>query len=231
MGVSDGRLGRLAARSRPAGKPAAYRSVNGGKTWQRQATGLPKAQAWWTVKRQAMTADQAPTVGVYFGTTSGEVWGSRDEGRSWKCLARHLPHIYAIEVRMSATRRCRALIGRAAACPRRCAHDRPHPGPAAVLHQGVETVEVATAATLAEALAALDARFPGLRFRIVDEQAAIRPHIKLFVDGVLARNLSAAAGLGRRTDDRRRAVRRLILRKGAALRRSILVATQRAEPL
>jgi photosystem II stability/assembly factor-like uncharacterized protein len=81
----------------PGGKPAAYRSVNGGKTWQRQATGLPKVQAWWTVKRQAMTADQAPTVGVYFGTTSGEVWGSRDEGRSWKCLAKHLPHIYAIE--------------------------------------------------------------------------------------------------------------------------------------
>ncbi len=56
--------------------------------------------------------------------------------------------------------------------------------------QGVETVEVAPTATLGEALSALDARFPGLRFRIVDEQAAIRPHIKLFVDGVLARNLS-----------------------------------------
>ena len=55
---------------------------------------------------------------------------------------------------------------------------------------GVETVEVATAATLAEVLDTLDARFPGFRFRIVDEQAAIRPHIKLFVDGVLARNLS-----------------------------------------
>jgi hypothetical protein len=25
------------------------------------------------------------------------VWGTRDEGRSWKCLAAHLPHIYAIE--------------------------------------------------------------------------------------------------------------------------------------
>ena len=56
--------------------------------------------------------------------------------------------------------------------------------------QGVETVEVAAAATLAEVLAALDTRFPGLRFRIVDEQAAIRPHVKLFVDAVLARNLS-----------------------------------------
>ena len=59
---------------------------------------MPKAQAWWTVKRQAMTADAAQSVGVYLGTTSGEVWGSRDEGRSWKCLARNLPHIYAVEV-------------------------------------------------------------------------------------------------------------------------------------
>ncbi len=81
----------------PGGKPAAYRSVNGGRTWQRQTTGLPAAQAWWTVKRQAMTADSASTVGVYFATTSGEVWGSRDEGRSWKSLAQHLPHIYALE--------------------------------------------------------------------------------------------------------------------------------------
>ncbi|MEP6656183.1 MAG: glycosyl hydrolase [Betaproteobacteria bacterium] len=81
----------------PGGRPAVYRSVNGGRTWQRQTTGLPASQAWWTVKRQAMTADRAPTVGVYFGTTSGEVWGSRDEGRSWRPLARHLPHIYAVE--------------------------------------------------------------------------------------------------------------------------------------
>jgi tricorn protease-like protein len=45
-----------------------------------------------------MTVDQAPTVGVYFGTTGGELWGSRDEGRTWRCLVRHLPHIYAVEV-------------------------------------------------------------------------------------------------------------------------------------
>jgi hypothetical protein len=82
----------------PRGKPAVYRSTNGGRSWQRQATGLPAAQAWWTVKRQAMTVDQAATVGVYFGTTSGELWGSRDEGRTWRCLVRHLPHIYAVEV-------------------------------------------------------------------------------------------------------------------------------------
>ena len=81
----------------PGGKPAAYRTRDGGKTWKRQADGMPKAQAWWTVKRQAMTVDAFPIAGVYFGTTSGEVWGSRDEGRTWKCLAAHLPHIYAVE--------------------------------------------------------------------------------------------------------------------------------------
>jgi len=41
----------------PGGKPAAYRTRDGGKSWKRQAGGLPKAQAWWTVKRQALTAD------------------------------------------------------------------------------------------------------------------------------------------------------------------------------
>ena len=58
---------------------------------------MPATQAWWTVKRQAMTTDRMATVGVYFGTTSGEVWGSRDEGETWHCLASHLPHIYALE--------------------------------------------------------------------------------------------------------------------------------------
>jgi photosystem II stability/assembly factor-like uncharacterized protein len=81
----------------PGGKPAVYRSVNGGRTWQRQATGMPAAQAWWTVKRQAMTVDQCEPPGLYFGTTSGELWASRDAGRTWRCVARHLPHIYAVE--------------------------------------------------------------------------------------------------------------------------------------
>jgi len=81
----------------PGGKAAVYRSVNGGKTWQRQARGLPASQAWLTVKRQAMNADAGEPVGVYFGTTSGEVWSSRDEGRTWKRLASHLPEIYAVE--------------------------------------------------------------------------------------------------------------------------------------
>jgi photosystem II stability/assembly factor-like uncharacterized protein len=84
-------------RTSPGGRPAVYRSRDGGRTWKRQDQGLPKAQAWWTVKRQAMTADGRDPTGIYFGTTSGDLWGSRDEGRTFRNLARHLPQIYAVE--------------------------------------------------------------------------------------------------------------------------------------
>ncbi len=84
-------------RTSPAGKPAVYVTRNGGKSWQRLDTGLPESQAWWTVKRQAMTADGQDPVGLYFGTTSGELWMSRDEGKRWTCIARNLPEIYAVE--------------------------------------------------------------------------------------------------------------------------------------
>ena len=81
----------------PEGKPAAYVTRNAGKTWARQDKGFPRANAWWTVKRQAMTADGHDPIGLYLGTTSGEIWASRNEGGTWTCLARHLPEIYSVE--------------------------------------------------------------------------------------------------------------------------------------
>lgn len=84
-------------RTAPGGRPAAYMTRDGGATWQRQAEGFPADQAWWTVRRQAMAADQEPEVGVYVGTSNGALWASRDEGAQWVCLARDLPDIYAIE--------------------------------------------------------------------------------------------------------------------------------------
>ena len=84
-------------RTSPDGKPAAYVTRNSGRTWKRQDAGLPRSHGWFTVKRQAMSADAHDPVGVYFGTTSGEIWASRDEGGKWTCIARHLPEIYAVE--------------------------------------------------------------------------------------------------------------------------------------
>ena len=85
-------------RTSPAGRPGAYVTRDGGRTWQRLDQGLPQQQAWWTVKRQAMTADALPTPALYLGTTSGELWIGHDGGARWHNIARHLPEIYAVEV-------------------------------------------------------------------------------------------------------------------------------------
>jgi hypothetical protein len=84
-------------RTSPEGRPSVYQTQNAGKTWKRLDSGLPQEQAWWTVKRQAMTADAHDPVGLYFGTTSGDLWMSRNEGQQWNNIARHLPEIYAVE--------------------------------------------------------------------------------------------------------------------------------------
>jgi photosystem II stability/assembly factor-like uncharacterized protein len=78
------------------GKPAVYVTRNGGKTWQRQDRGLPRSQAWLTVMRQAMCVDAHERTGLYFGTTSGDVWASTNGGDSWTCIARHLPEIFSL---------------------------------------------------------------------------------------------------------------------------------------
>lgn len=85
-------------RTPPDGKPAVYGTRNAGKSWQRLDKGFPKRQAWWTVLRQAMACDDHPVVGIYLGTTSGEIWGTINEGKTWTCLARHLPEVYSVEI-------------------------------------------------------------------------------------------------------------------------------------
>jgi len=85
-------------RTSPDGKPAVYKTNDGGESWLRQDAGFPREQAWWTVKRQSMTVDNGDPLGIYFGTTNGEIWGSVDEGESWQKIVANLPHIYSIEV-------------------------------------------------------------------------------------------------------------------------------------
>ena len=56
---------------------------------------------------------------------------------------------------------------------------------------GERTEVEADGATLAEVLADLDRRYPGMRFRMIDEQDAIRRHIRIFVNSDQVRALDA----------------------------------------
>jgi len=62
------------------------------------------------------------------------------------------------------------------------------PSPLFSYTRGRSEVEAA-GRTLAEVMADLDVRFPGLRFRVVHEQGAIREHVRMWVSGTLARSL------------------------------------------
>ncbi len=84
-------------RTSPDGRPAVYVTRDAGHSWQRRDAGLPRENAWLTVLRQAMAVDAHDPVGVYFGTTSGELWASVDEGEAWSCVASHLPHVFSVE--------------------------------------------------------------------------------------------------------------------------------------
>ena len=52
----------------------------------------------------------------------------------------------------------------------------------------------ANGSTVAELLADLDARYPGIRFRMVDEQNRIRKHMKVFVNDESVRDLETEIG-------------------------------------
>ncbi len=83
-------------RTSPGGRPAVFVTRDGGERWIRQDAGLPE-RGWLTVKRQGLALDSETPVGVYFGTTSGGVWASADEGARWQQIAAHLPEIYSVE--------------------------------------------------------------------------------------------------------------------------------------
>jgi photosystem II stability/assembly factor-like uncharacterized protein len=80
----------------PGGRPAVYRTRDAGASWERQDRGFPAEQGWFTVKRQAFCADRGDPMGLYLGTTGGEVWMSGDEGGNWRQISAHLPEIYSV---------------------------------------------------------------------------------------------------------------------------------------
>ncbi|MEW6045462.1 MAG: exo-alpha-sialidase [Bacillota bacterium] len=80
-----------------------WRSRDGGGTWEPLARGLPGRHFYGNVLRGAMAVDRLDPCGVYFGTTTGELYASRDGGESWEALASHLPRILSVEAQMVGT--------------------------------------------------------------------------------------------------------------------------------
>jgi len=80
------------------GAAAVWRTRDAGATWQRLDRGLPQRDAWLGVLRAAMAIDGDDTPGLYFGTSTGQLFASSDEGDNWAEIANHLPPIWSVEV-------------------------------------------------------------------------------------------------------------------------------------
>ncbi|MFT3787145.1 MAG: sialidase family protein [Tepidisphaeraceae bacterium] len=78
------------------GKVLVYKSTDGGGSWTAKSKGLPQTGAFSGVLRDAMAVDSHATPGVYFGTTSGDVFASNDAGESWMRLPGTLPRVLTV---------------------------------------------------------------------------------------------------------------------------------------
>lgn len=81
----------------PDARAAVWKSADGGQNWQAKRNGLPQENCFFTVLRQAMAGDTAEPAGLYFGTNSGSVFASFDEGETWDELTAHMPTILSVE--------------------------------------------------------------------------------------------------------------------------------------
>jgi hypothetical protein len=84
-------------RCTPEGKLRVYRTDDAGRSWHALSAGLPQADAYETILRDALAVDRSDPCGVYFGTRSGKLFASADEGDSWQSLAEGLPPIVAVK--------------------------------------------------------------------------------------------------------------------------------------
>jgi len=83
-------------RTMPDGKAAVWRTRDAGSSWQRLDKGLPSENAYIGVLREGMAIDDHDTPGVYFGTSTGQLFASADEGESWSAIGGLFPGITSV---------------------------------------------------------------------------------------------------------------------------------------
>ncbi|MBW3592579.1 MAG: exo-alpha-sialidase [Actinobacteria bacterium] len=82
----------------PDGRAAVWRTRDAGSSWERLDSGLPQENAYVGVLREGMAIDDEDVPGLYFGTSTGQVFASADEGDTWSEIASYLPGISSVEV-------------------------------------------------------------------------------------------------------------------------------------
>jgi len=81
----------------PDGRARVFETRDGGATWTARGDGLPQSDAYLTVLRQAVASSgEDSALQLYFGATSGEVFGSGDAGETWSTVAARLPPVFSV---------------------------------------------------------------------------------------------------------------------------------------
>ena len=80
-------------RCMPEGRAAVWRTRDAGSSWQRLDSGLPQRDAHLGVLREGLAIDALDVLRLYFGTSTGQVFASADEGETWSEIASYLPGI------------------------------------------------------------------------------------------------------------------------------------------
>ncbi|HZU30999.1 MAG TPA: exo-alpha-sialidase [Candidatus Angelobacter sp.] len=83
-------------RCTPENKLRVYRTRNAGESWEPMTRGLPQKNAMETILRDALATDTCDPAGIYFGTRSGKVYGSSDDGKSWQMILEGLPAVVCV---------------------------------------------------------------------------------------------------------------------------------------
>jgi photosystem II stability/assembly factor-like uncharacterized protein len=84
-------------RTTPEGRVRVYETRDAGASWIEHGDGLPSDDAYLTILRQAFCGEgSGPTMGLYFGATSGDVFGSDDAGKTWSIAATNLPPVHSV---------------------------------------------------------------------------------------------------------------------------------------
>jgi hypothetical protein len=84
----------------PDGRVRVFETRDAGASWTPRGDGLPQEHAYLTILREAFDwLGQGDALELYFGATSGDLFGSADAGASWSIAATRLPPVLSVAAR------------------------------------------------------------------------------------------------------------------------------------